>query len=310
MEELIILEEKVDELLKLFENLQELYSRTDIQLFVVENIIVNNSSNIDYSNFLTLHPSSYIDDTLLIYPETIGNIGTTIRMPLKYKDDIIPKDIDIKTITTSIINPQGIRENIITVDYLTNKLYTLDISSYFIKDFEEYYIKGYIAEAKILNTNNVPREGILNERKSTGNLNYLGFVKDDLLYIYPDYRNARYAIKLHVWLGNFNDARYILRESTFIVSEYFINTITHLVDIMGETRAVNLRNLYITTVQLSNINYRFVKPSKAIVTIKNHICSITPNKELLSYSIWIEVHTVDTDIAICRIRIDANEILL
>lgn len=278
--------QRVEDLIQRFIVLNKYLATLDNQLFLIEDIIAHN--DISHKHILTLSPLSTVSFDPKI---TVDAIRSNLKTFLTYNNDIIPTDIDVKTRISTSLDARGNIINYTKIEQLTNKVYTLDIARYFVKSIPEGVINGTIVDAYLIDTNNKPIYPLKKPRQGIFTQQYIGYVKDDKLYIYPDYRNQRYKIRLRLWLNDLSADKYVLDESTFIVTEAYINASIYA---YTENESINIRKFFNTIVPSDDIGYRVI-PN---LTISNDTIAIKGKIE-----VWIEAYSKSKDITIFRLNL-------
>lgn len=315
MDYLLRIENEASNLLSSFYNLKTSMQSFDTQLFVVEDSLFHSNENINFNHMLTLSSFTPVD-TLPI--ASFNDLGSNITPLMTYRDGNIPNDI--------LFNPRIVSINDTVINGLTNIMYSIDISKYFTKSiyFQNEVIHGYIDEAYLVDScNNMispkqpPRDGIFNSRHNVGNFEYIGLVDNGMLYVFPDYRNQIYRIKLRVWLGNYSNEKYVLDDSTFIVSESYINTDTiYYSNLTNIPQRLNVRTLFSTTAASNNIGYRLVVPDIRTASYYTHIpvasmdgnyLIINPDFRDIQYSLWVESYVISLKLSLFRLQVNIAE---
>eukprot|EP00960_Hanusia_phi_P018180 534574-Hanusia_phi.AAC.4 len=103
--------------------------------------------------------------------------------------------------------------------------FSFDVSQFFTKNFD-LPIEGAVTDAYLVSSTYnrlfpkvVPRAGIFNGRKYSGDLSYLATIENNMMTVYPDSRNYMYAIEVSFWLQGYSDIEWQLTGNKFIVVE-------------------------------------------------------------------------------------------
>lgn len=190
---------------------------------------------LNYSSLNLTNP--YYESSNMYYIDKDILYLTPNRRELSYELQIVASDIKFNNKNTSLkiyVKELGyltdrtdiIRNKPLNLLPLQKNVFTFNIASFFIKIFPYVKIQGKIINSYIVNDsfNPIeprirPRDGIFNIASYNGTFDYLGNIKDDIMYIYPDFRGIRYAVEFVLIIDDISYEDDNLKKVTFYISE-------------------------------------------------------------------------------------------